>query len=84
MAFDILYFDGHDLRAIDQEDRRRMFDDLVPADAEGGIRLSRTPREALEQACTKLGVGMSIGVPTIRGSALSSAAMQVCISLALR
>lgn len=40
MAFDLLYFDGHDLRMMDQEDRRRMLEDLVPADTEGGIRLS--------------------------------------------
>lgn len=41
MVFDLLYFDGHDLRSMDQDDRRRLLEDLVPNDAEGGIRLSQ-------------------------------------------
>ena len=40
-AFDLLYFDGHDLTHMDQDDRRRMLADLVPEDADGAIRLSQ-------------------------------------------
>ncbi|NKM65275.1 ATP-dependent DNA ligase [Rhizobium leguminosarum bv. viciae] len=39
MAFDLLYFDGHDLRNLEQESRRQLLEDLIPAD--GGIRLSQ-------------------------------------------
>lgn len=41
MAFDLLYFDGHDLRSMGQDDRRRLLEDLVPAGTECGIRLSQ-------------------------------------------
>ncbi|MGE7368318.1 non-homologous end-joining DNA ligase [Neorhizobium sp. NPDC001467] len=56
MAFDLLYFDGHDISAMDQEDRRRLLEDLVPEDAAGGIRLSQEietddPAALLATAC---------------------------------
>jgi bifunctional non-homologous end joining protein LigD len=40
-AFDLLYFDGHDLTRMDQDDRRHMLADLVSEDAVGSIRLSQ-------------------------------------------
>jgi bifunctional non-homologous end joining protein LigD len=40
-AFDLLYFDGHDITRMDQEDRRRLLEDLVPEDDAGAIRLSQ-------------------------------------------
>ncbi|MBY5624424.1 non-homologous end-joining DNA ligase [Rhizobium leguminosarum] len=40
MAFDLLYFDGHDLRNSELEVRRHLLEDLVPAGGEGDIRLS--------------------------------------------
>ncbi|WP_439625866.1 non-homologous end-joining DNA ligase [Shinella sp.] len=40
-AFDLLYFDGHDITRMDQDDRRRLLADLVPEDADGAIRLSQ-------------------------------------------
>jgi bifunctional non-homologous end joining protein LigD len=39
-AFDLLYFDGHDVSRMDQDDRRRLLMDLVPEEAEGAIRFS--------------------------------------------
>ncbi|NKJ96103.1 ATP-dependent DNA ligase [Rhizobium leguminosarum bv. viciae] len=40
MAFDLLYFDGHDLRNSELDMRRHLLEDLVPAGGEGDIRLS--------------------------------------------
>ncbi|MEH7837199.1 non-homologous end-joining DNA ligase [Rhizobium laguerreae] len=40
MAFDLLYFDGHDLRKSELDERRRLLEDLVPAGEQGDIRLS--------------------------------------------
>ncbi|QIO64755.1 non-homologous end-joining DNA ligase [Rhizobium leguminosarum] len=40
MAFDLLYFDGHDLRNSELDMRRHLLEDLVPAEEQGVIRLS--------------------------------------------
>ncbi|AID18355.1 putative ATP-dependent DNA ligase [Rhizobium phage vB_RleM_PPF1] len=40
MAFDLLYFDGHDLRNSELGMRRHLLEDLVPAGEQGDIRLS--------------------------------------------
>src|SRR5215213_3794490 len=40
MAFDLLYFDGHDLRKSELDVRRHLLEDLVPASGQGDIRLS--------------------------------------------
>ncbi|MBY3495310.1 non-homologous end-joining DNA ligase [Rhizobium laguerreae] len=40
MAFDLLYFDGHDLRNSELDVRRHLLEDLVPAGEQGDIRLS--------------------------------------------
>ncbi|MGO8180378.1 non-homologous end-joining DNA ligase [Rhizobium leguminosarum] len=40
MAFDLLYFDGHDLRNSELSMRRHLLEDLVPASEQGDIRLS--------------------------------------------
>ncbi|MGO7979545.1 non-homologous end-joining DNA ligase [Rhizobium johnstonii] len=40
MAFDLLYFDGHDLRNSELDMRRHLLEDLVPAGGQGDIRLS--------------------------------------------
>ncbi|MGO8150445.1 non-homologous end-joining DNA ligase [Rhizobium leguminosarum] len=40
MAFDLLYFDGHDLRTSELDMRRHLLEDLVPAREQGDIRLS--------------------------------------------
>ncbi|MBY5666632.1 non-homologous end-joining DNA ligase [Rhizobium leguminosarum] len=40
MAFDLLYFDGHDLRKSELDLRRHLLEDLVPAGGQGDIRLS--------------------------------------------
>ncbi|MGO8244074.1 non-homologous end-joining DNA ligase [Rhizobium johnstonii] len=40
MAFDLLYFDGHDLRNSELGMRRHVLEDLVPAGEQGDIRLS--------------------------------------------
>ncbi|MBA1346007.1 non-homologous end-joining DNA ligase [Rhizobium sp. WYCCWR 11146] len=40
MAFDLLYFDGHDLRKSELSMRRHLLEDLVPAGEQGDIRLS--------------------------------------------
>ncbi len=40
MAFDLLYFDGHDLRNSELDVRRHLLEDLVPACEQGNIRLS--------------------------------------------
>ncbi|MBY3388511.1 non-homologous end-joining DNA ligase [Rhizobium laguerreae] len=40
MAFDLLYFDGDDLRKSELDVRRHLLEDLVPAGGQGDIRLS--------------------------------------------
>lgn len=40
MAFDLLYFDGHDLRNSELSMRRHLLEDLVPASEQGYVRLS--------------------------------------------
>ncbi|MBY3382220.1 non-homologous end-joining DNA ligase [Rhizobium laguerreae] len=40
MAFDLLYFDGHDLRRSELDVRRHLLEDLVPAGGQGDVRLS--------------------------------------------
>ncbi|TBA65329.1 non-homologous end-joining DNA ligase [Rhizobium ruizarguesonis] len=40
MAFDLLYFDGHDLRNSELSMRRHLLEDLVPAGEQGDVRLS--------------------------------------------
>ncbi|TAY23203.1 ATP-dependent DNA ligase [Rhizobium ruizarguesonis] len=40
MAFDLIYFDGHDLRNSELDMRRHLLEDLVPAGEQGDIRLS--------------------------------------------
>ncbi|TAU35698.1 non-homologous end-joining DNA ligase (plasmid) [Rhizobium beringeri] len=40
MTFDLLYFDGHDLRNSELDMRRHLLEDLVPAGDQGDIRLS--------------------------------------------
>ncbi|NEH72252.1 non-homologous end-joining DNA ligase [Rhizobium leguminosarum] len=40
MAFDLLYFDGHDLRNSELDMRRHLLEDLVPVSEQGDIRLS--------------------------------------------
>ncbi|MBY3500203.1 non-homologous end-joining DNA ligase [Rhizobium laguerreae] len=40
VAFDLLYFDGHDLRNSELDVRRHLLEDLVPAGEQGDIRLS--------------------------------------------
>ncbi|MBY3021809.1 non-homologous end-joining DNA ligase [Rhizobium leguminosarum] len=40
MAFDLLYFDGRDLRKSELDVRRHLLEDLVPAGEQGDIRLS--------------------------------------------
>jgi bifunctional non-homologous end joining protein LigD len=39
-AFDLLYFDGHDISRMDQDDRRRLLMDLVPEETDRAIRFS--------------------------------------------
>ncbi len=41
MAFDLLYFDGHDLTGVEQRSRRHLLESLVPPDETGSIRLSQ-------------------------------------------
>ncbi|MBX5015976.1 non-homologous end-joining DNA ligase [Rhizobium lentis] len=40
MAFDLLYFDGHDIRSTEFSSRRHLLEGLVPAGGEEAIRLS--------------------------------------------
>ncbi|NEJ04318.1 ATP-dependent DNA ligase [Rhizobium leguminosarum] len=40
MAFDLLYFDGHDLTRSELDVRRHLLESLVPAGGQGDIRLS--------------------------------------------
>lgn len=53
-AFDLLYLDGHDLRATEYRVRRHLLEDAIPRD-EGAIRLSEEfdadPDELLDHAC---------------------------------
>lgn len=53
-AFDLLYFDGHDLTGIEYDARRNMLEGLL-ADATGSIRLSEAfdedPDDLLRHAC---------------------------------
>ncbi|RWY68800.1 non-homologous end-joining DNA ligase [Rhizobium sp. WSM1325] len=55
MAFDLLYFDGHDLRQSELDVRRHLLEDLVPAGEQGDIRLSEEIEadgdRLLENAC---------------------------------
>ncbi|MBY3245148.1 ATP-dependent DNA ligase [Rhizobium laguerreae] len=55
MAFDLLYFDGHDLRKSELDMRRHLLGDLVPAGEQGDIRLSEQIEadgdELLASAC---------------------------------
>ncbi|WP_327212298.1 non-homologous end-joining DNA ligase [Rhizobium beringeri] len=55
MAFDLLYFDGHDLRNSELDMRRHLLEDLVPAGEQGDIRLSEEIEadgdELLASAC---------------------------------
>ncbi|MBY3211978.1 non-homologous end-joining DNA ligase [Rhizobium laguerreae] len=55
MAFDLLYFDGHDLRNSELDTRRHLLEDLVPAGGEDDIRLSEEIEadgdQLLESAC---------------------------------
>jgi bifunctional non-homologous end joining protein LigD len=39
-AFDLLYFDGHDLRKMELSERRHLLENVVPAGGTGPIRLS--------------------------------------------
>ncbi|MGO7115547.1 non-homologous end-joining DNA ligase [Rhizobium johnstonii] len=40
MAFDLLYFDGHDLTKTELASRRHLLEGIVPAGSQGAIRLS--------------------------------------------
>ncbi|RUM06839.1 non-homologous end-joining DNA ligase [Rhizobium chutanense] len=40
MAFDLIYFDGHDIRSTELSSRRHLLEELVPAGGEEAIRLS--------------------------------------------
>ncbi|NDK52803.1 non-homologous end-joining DNA ligase [Rhizobium laguerreae] len=42
LAFDLLYFDGHDLRKMDLHERRHMLETVIPHDADGAVRLSES------------------------------------------
>jgi len=61
-AFNILYLDGHDLRAMEYEARRQLLEDVI--EGQGAIRLSEEfdadPDELLSQACS-LGLEGIIG-----------------------
>jgi bifunctional non-homologous end joining protein LigD len=45
MAFDLLYFDGHDISRMDQEERRHLLEEFVPNGQGGAIRLSEAAEE---------------------------------------
>ncbi len=53
-AFDLLYFDGHDLRGLEYHERRHLLESLLKG-ADGAIRLSEEidadPAAMLEHAC---------------------------------
>ncbi|WP_246717791.1 non-homologous end-joining DNA ligase [Rhizobium ruizarguesonis] len=54
MAFDLIYFDGHDLRSVECSSRRHLLEDLLEG-KEGAIRLSEIidadPVTILDHAC---------------------------------
>ncbi len=59
MAFDLLYFDGHDLTKTELSTRRHLLESLVSADSKGAIRLSEEAGddgEALFQAACDHGL----------------------------
>lgn len=62
-AFDLIYFDGHDLRGVEYRSRRHLLDDLLTG-KDGGIRLSETldaePAVLLEHVC-RLGLEGIVG-----------------------
>ncbi|RVL83941.1 ATP-dependent DNA ligase [Sinorhizobium meliloti] len=63
MAFDLIYFDGHDLRGLEYRSRRHLLEDLLQG-KEGAIRLSEEidadPVELLDHAC-RLGLEGIVG-----------------------
>ncbi len=62
-AFDLIYFDGHDLRGVEYRSRRHLLDDALNGN-DGAIRLSETfdtePALLLEHVC-RLGLEGIIG-----------------------
>jgi len=62
-AFDLLYFDGHDLRGVEYRSRRHLLDDTLNG-KDGAIRLSETldaePAALLEHVC-RLGLEGIVG-----------------------
>ena len=62
-AFDLIYFDGHDLRGIEYRSRRHLLDDLLTG-KDAAIRLSETldaePAVLLEHVC-RLGLEGIVG-----------------------
>ena len=59
MAFDVLYFDGHDYRQTELSRRRRLLESLLPFETTGAIRLSEevdADGEALFQAACDHGL----------------------------
>jgi bifunctional non-homologous end joining protein LigD len=69
MAFDLLYFDGHDLRGVEYSSRRYLLDDLLTG-SEGAIRLS----EVIDaEADTLLGHACQLGLEGIVGKSWDSA-----------
>ncbi|XOK15606.1 non-homologous end-joining DNA ligase (plasmid) [Agrobacterium tumefaciens] len=63
MAFDLIYFDGHDLRGLEYRSRRHLLEDLLQG-KESAIRLSEEidadPVELLDHAC-RLGLEGLVG-----------------------
>ncbi|MBX5195715.1 ATP-dependent DNA ligase [Rhizobium sp. NZLR10] len=63
MAFDLIYFDGHDLRGVEYSSRRHLLEDLLEG-KEGAIRLSEIidadPVTILDHAC-ELGLEGIVG-----------------------
>ncbi len=62
-AFDLIYFDGHDLRGVEYRSRRHLLDDLLTG-KDAAIRLSETldvePAVLLEHVC-RLGLECIVG-----------------------
>ncbi|MGR9178917.1 non-homologous end-joining DNA ligase (plasmid) [Rhizobium leguminosarum] len=62
-AFDLIYFDGHDLRGVEYRSRRHLLDDALNG-KDGAIRLSETfdtePAVLLEHVC-RLGLESIVG-----------------------
>ncbi len=54
IAFDCLYLDGHDLRQMEQDARRHLLEGLVPAEADGGIRLSQEIEATVQRSSRRL------------------------------